>query len=99
MLMDSPHFFFSLSSVTKALLRGRSNHSNRMQGESLALKLARYLFHYRITPHSTTGLSPAELLMGHCPRSVLDLVHPDPVQRVENCQQQQLVEQAVCPVR
>ena len=51
-----------------------------MQGESLALKLASYLFHYRTTPHSTIGLSPAELLMGRHPRSVLDLVHPDPVQ-------------------
>ena len=61
----------------------------RMQGESLALKLARYLFRYRITPHSTT--SPAELLVGHRPRSVLDIVHPDPVQRVESHQQQQLV--------
>ena len=45
-----------------------------MQGESLALKLARYLFCYRITTHFTTGLSPAELLMGHCPRPVLNLV-------------------------
>ena len=70
----------------------------RMQEESLALKLDRYLFHYRITPHSTTGLSPAELFMGHHPRSVLDLVHPDPVQRVKSRQQQQLVGRAVCPV-
>ena len=27
-------------------------------------KLARFLFIYRITPQSTTGVSPAELLMG-----------------------------------
>ena len=38
--------------------------------------LARFLFQYRITPHSTTGISPAELLMGRRPRSHLDLMHP-----------------------
>ena len=37
--------------------------------------LARFLFQYRITPHSTTGISPAELLMGRRPRSHLDLMH------------------------
>ena len=71
----------------------------RMQGESLVLKLARYLFCYCITPHSTTGLFPAELLKGRHPRSVLDLVHPDPVQRVESRQQQQLVGRGIRPVR
>ena len=32
---------------------------------------------YRTTPHSTTILSPAELLMGRKPRSHLDLLQPD----------------------
>ena len=27
-------------------------------------KLSRFLFHYRITPQSTTGKAPAELMMG-----------------------------------
>ena len=32
--------------------------------ESIECRLARMFFQYRITPHSTTGVSPAELLFG-----------------------------------
>lgn len=38
--------------------------------------LAYFLFQYRITPHTTTGASPVELLMGPRLRSHLDLPHP-----------------------
>ena len=43
----------------------------------LDARLARFLFQYRLTPHTTTGLSPAEMLLGRRPRSHLDLLHPD----------------------
>ena len=43
----------------------------------LETRLARFLFQYRTTPHSTTGCSPAELLLGRKPRTPLDLLHPD----------------------
>ncbi len=46
-------------------------------GESIAAWIARALFSYRITPQSTTGKSPAELLYRRKLRSTLDLVHPD----------------------
>ena len=36
-------------------------------GVSLDTQIARFLFHYQITPHSTTGIAPAELLMGRRP--------------------------------
>ena len=51
--------------------------------------LARFLFQYRITPHSTTGVSPAELLMGRRPRSHLDLMHPSIETRVLSSQARQ----------
>lgn len=35
-----------------------------MPSGSIQEKLSRFLFRYRITPHSTTGVPPAELLMG-----------------------------------
>ena len=34
---------------------------------SVDTKLDYFLFQYRLTPHSTTGKSPAELLMGRQP--------------------------------
>ena len=37
-------------------------------------QLARVLLPYRITPQGTTGVSPAELLLGRRPRTCLDLV-------------------------
>ena len=45
----------------------------QMEGESVEDKLARFLLNYRITPHSTIGVSPAELLMGRKLRTRFDL--------------------------
>ena len=46
------------------------------EGEDWRCQLDKFLFKYRVTPHSTTGVSPAELLFGRKLRTVLDLVHP-----------------------
>ena len=48
----------------------------RMQGGSVESKVSRFLFKYRVTPHSTTGASPAELIFGRPLRTHLDLLHP-----------------------
>ena len=45
-------------------------------------RLHRFLFRYQLTPHSTTGLSPAELLMGRKLRCSLNQVHPETSNRV-----------------
>ncbi|XP_043922122.1 uncharacterized protein K02A2.6-like [Protopterus annectens] len=52
-------------------------------------KMALVLFNYRITPQSTTGLSPAEMLQGRRLRSTLDLVHPNIRAKVERIQWRQ----------
>ena len=46
---------------------------------TLTDRISRYLFHYRNTPHTTTGVTPAELLLGRRPHSRLDVVQPDHV--------------------
>ena len=46
-------------------------------GDPINTHVLRFLFQYCITPHSTTGISPAELVLGHHPRSRLDLLLPD----------------------
>ena len=61
----------------------------RIQGGSLETRLSRFLFKYRITPHTTTGRSPAELLLGRQPRSRLDLLHPDTGVKVRESQARQ----------
>ncbi len=54
--------------------------------DSLETRLCKFLLWYRLTPHSTTGICPAELLMGRRPRSVLDLVKPDLNSKVKHKQ-------------
>ena len=58
---------------------------------SLPLKdlISWFLLTYRITPHSTTGTSPAELLFSRRPRTLLDLVLPDLSSRVHANQHRQ----------
>ena len=59
----------------------------KSSGGSLDDRLSQFLFQYRITPHATTGISPAQLLMGRQPRSRLDLVRPDLDSKVEQQQE------------
>ena len=61
--------------------------------------LDRFLFNYRLTPHSTTGVSPAELMFGRRLRSRLDLLWPaDSVSsRVARKQQAQKKEHTNAP--
>ena len=55
-------------------------------------RLGCFLFQYRLTPHTTTGTSPAELLMGRKPCSTLDLIKPNIADRVRRNQQKQKAE-------
>ena len=54
---------------------------------SVESRLLQFLFQYRITPHTTTGLSPAEFLMGRRLRSQLSLLHPGVEERVKATQE------------
>ena len=45
--------------------------------DSIETMVSRFLFQYRITPHSATGMSPAELMMGRQLKSHLSLLLPD----------------------
>ena len=56
---------------------------------SLSTRMAKVLLTYRMTPQSTTGASPAELLLGRQPRTRLDLLRPKLEERVRNKQWQQ----------
>ena len=56
---------------------------------TLETRLDEFLFRYRLTPHATTGETPAVILMGRRPRSRLDLLHPDLGRRTREAQEQQ----------
>ena len=52
-------------------------HIKRSTQASLQSRISRFLLTYRNTQHSTTGVSPAELLLGRHPRTLFDLMLPD----------------------
>lgn len=56
---------------------------------SMKSRLAQILFHYRLSPQTTTGVAPSELLLGRRPRSRLDLMKPHTAEQVEKKQSQQ----------
>ena len=58
-------------------------------GSPMSTRLAKVLFTYRITPQSSTGSSPTELLLGRRPRTRLDLLRPNTAERVERKQEEQ----------
>ena len=60
----------------------------KVKDGSIQTRISRILFTYCITPQSTTGVSPAELLMGRRPKSRLDLLKPNVSDRVEKKQYQ-----------
>ena len=62
---------------------------NKMTSGTLEMKLQRFLLNYRITPQGTTGVPPAQLLMGRQLRSRLDLVLPNVAKRVQDAQSRQ----------
>ena len=61
----------------------------RMGDGNIEHNLLRFLFVYRRTPHSTTGMSPSELLINRKLKSRLDLIRPDINTTVTNKQQNQ----------
>ena len=58
-------------------------------GNSVQERLTRFLFDYRITPHTTTGVPPCEMLMNRRLRSRLDQFYPDVSGKVESRQVKQ----------
>ena len=60
-------------------------------GSDIDTRLARFLFHYRTTPNSTTGVSPAELLMGRKLKTHLDHLRPNLASTVQGRQYSQMM--------
>ena len=60
----------------------------KMKGP-LQTRLSRFLLKYRATPQTTTGLTPAELLMGRKLRTHLDLLYPTKGKLIRQQQERQ----------
>ena len=61
----------------------------KLKDGTLETNLARFLFSYRLTPQTTTGPSPSELLFVRHLRCHLDFLRPNLPAKVRQCQSQQ----------
>lgn len=62
-------------------------------------KLANFLMAYRNTAHSTTGVSPAEMFLGHPLRTRLDMLKPNIARKVADKQAEQLKTRGAAKMR
>ena len=76
----------SLRVVKDALLK-RMLEGKR--GFSIKHRLAHFLFRYRTTPHSTTSVTPADLMVNRCLRTSLSLIKLNLAPVVKNKQEKQ----------
>ena len=65
----------------------------KLKDGTMTDRLSRILFQYRITPQTTTGMAPAELLIGRRLKSRLDILMPSFDERVRARQSQQKLNQ------
>ena len=67
-----------------------NNGVKRLKDVTILNRLARFLFSYRYTLHSTTGLPPAKLMFGRNLHTRFDQIQPDVSARVEKQQLRQI---------
>ena len=77
----SPYHPSSNGLAERAVQTIKSGLSKMKEG-TLAESLFRFLTTYRNTPHATTGISPAELLLKRRRKTLFDLLHPNISDRV-----------------
>ena len=84
-ILVTPYHPSSNGMVEHAVQTFKQSFKKLTEG-TLEQGLSRLLFTYRLAPHSTTGRSPAELMLGRQPRSQLNLLKPNITQKVEQKQ-------------
>ena len=80
-LTSAPHHSSSNGLAERAVQTLKS-YMKKGSDNNVQKQLSQFLFRYRSTLHTTTGLSPAEMLMGRRLQTHLDLKRPDVSARV-----------------
>ena len=76
--VTSPPYHPSTNGLAERAVQTFKRAIERMHNLPIQDRLSKFLLTYRLTPHTTTGVGPAELLMGRHPRSLLDNLIPVP---------------------
>ena len=83
----SPPYHPSSNGLAERAVQIFKHSVAKLTDGTVQTKIARFLFTYRITPQSTTGMSPSELLLGRRLKSALDLMKPNLQHQVEKEQE------------
>ena len=87
--LTTPTYHPSSNGLAERMVQVVKTGLKKMKQGTLVDKLSRLLFSYRSTPHSTTNISPAELLLGRPLRTRFQLIKPDVAHRVWQRQHKQ----------
>ena len=88
-MLTSPYHPASNGLAERAVQSFKESMKKFPSSEPVEKKIAKFLFLYRLTPHSTTGVPPAQLLLGRIPRSQFDLLKPQLADSVHAKQEKQ----------
>ena len=86
---SSPYHPASNGLAVRAVQTFKVSMQKLPTSDSLETRISKFLFWYRVTPHSTMGVPPSELLFGRVPHSLLDLPKPDLSTKVQKRQEAQ----------
>ena len=76
----------SSNGLVEQAVQSLKNGLKKVKEGTLEARIAKILFQYRITLHSTMGIAPAELLLRARPRSRMDALFPNTAVRVQEQQ-------------
>ena len=85
----SPPYHPSSNGLAERAVQTFKGGMKKCTAGTLNTRLSRFLLRYRITPHSSTGISPSELMWGHKLRTQLDLLVPDPDKKPQQALERQ----------
>ena len=81
----------SLNGLVERAVQSLKNGLKKVTEGTLEARIVKIFFQYRITPHSTTGIAPAELSLHERPRSRMDALIQNIADRVQAKQEQQKI--------
>ena len=79
----------SSNGLAERAVQSFKHGTKRIPGDTIQERISKFLFNYRNTLHTTTGVPPAQLLMGRKLRSRSNLLYPELADKVETQQLKQ----------
>ena len=87
--LKTPPYHPASNGIAERAVQTLKSGIRKLKEGSLKTKVAYFLFTYRVTPQSSTGVAPSELMFGRKIRTHLDSLRPDLARNVRFSQERQ----------